>query len=93
MKTYSINTLAYIDSFGGLVPCKALEVIYEQAIGAMVYVNVRAKITANRAGYRKGEIVTQRGNYIVPRKQVFIRDGKYQINTQYTWTNNPDNVH
>ena len=72
--------LAYYDSFLGLIPCKVISVT-EQII--------TVRITANRKGFYKGEIISKRPGIasIVPRSNVHTRAGMYRINCQFCWVN------
>lgn len=70
-----VGTLAYIDSFGGLVACKVTD-IHRAQYGY----EVTAIITAKTAkGYVKGESVTLNQTAIVPRDAVHVRNHKYVI--------------
>lgn len=40
---------------------------------------VQVKLTAARPGYRRGEVISQRSNNVVPRKHVYTRNGQYRI--------------
>ncbi|MGK5496420.1 hypothetical protein [Streptomyces sp. URMC 125] len=81
---YGAGTLAYVDSFGPLVPVKVLEVI-EPANGHEIRGRIKVKVTADRPGYRRGEVFTQDAYRVVPRKHVYTRRGQYRINTAYRW--------
>lgn len=67
------RTLAYVDGFGGLIPVIILATHDRET--------VTVQVTANRAGYSRGEVFTADiGNSrIVPRTAVFTRNGHYVI--------------
>lgn len=73
------GTLAAIDSFAGLIPCKALEV---EPDGRTVTV----KVTAARPGYRKGETLRLDHNIVVPRSHIFTRGHILRVRGGYVWT-------
>lgn len=75
---YPTGTLAYIDTFAGLVKCKILEILPQKL--------VRVKITATKGAYMAGEIQTRGFSWVVPRKQVRIRSGIFRIMNNYTYT-------
>lgn len=78
---YGVGTKAYIDSFGGLVPCivQAIKYAFEE------YTQVVVKVTAHRPGYSKGDVVEFNPSTVVPRDRVSVRRGRHYINTQYAW--------
>lgn len=78
MNEYGIGTLAYIDSFGGLIPCKVIEI-------NEIPRKITVKVTANRPGYKRNEIVTYHASWIIPRSSVYISCGKYKIRNNYVW--------
>jgi len=66
-----VSALAYVDSFGGLVPCR---VEYVEPDG-----RIAVRITADRAGYRKGEVCTFVRTSVVDRRKVHVVGGQYRI--------------
>jgi hypothetical protein len=76
-------TLAYLDSFIGLVPCKVLSV-EDRA--------VTLKITATRGPYKRGEVLTRYANSVVPRPAVWRRKHQYAIRP-YKWEGTPEGCH
>ena len=80
-KHYS-GELAYIDSFVGLIKCKVLSV----SPGFPTQVTV--KVTASRGSiFIRGEIVTYRNDYIIPRGNIFTNCWAYKIRNNYRWVN------
>ena len=75
---YPTGTLAYIDTFAGLVKCKILEILPCKW--------VRVKITATKGAYMKGEVQTRCFHWVIPRKQLRIKSGIYRILNNYTYT-------
>lgn len=71
MMIYPIGTLAYFDSFSGLIKCKV--------IGHGECGEVRIRITVSKGAYVKREIIEYPNLWIVPRDRVFIRSGQYRI--------------
>lgn len=70
-ESYPVGTLAYIDSFGGLIKCKVVDGDGD---------DVRVIITgASLAGYRKGESYWRNVSYVVPRDRVRRSGGTYRI--------------
>jgi hypothetical protein len=58
------DSLAYLDSFSGMVPVKVLCITRD---------DVRIRVTARRGAYIKGELLTCRHSTIVPRRAVRFR--------------------
>jgi hypothetical protein len=73
-------TLAYYDSFAGLVPCRIA------AVGDWNdrYSDARIQFTASRGAYRRGEWSTVPLNRVVPRTAVFTRSGARMVR-RYKW--------
>lgn len=67
---YPLGTLAYLDTFSGLVKCRV-----ESFYGA----DVDVVITANKAAYRKGERVTRNEHVVIPRDRIYVRSGTHRI--------------
>ena len=73
MQTLTIGSLAYLDSFAGLVPCKVTAITGRSGFASSAQ-SVTLLLTANRGAYRKGESIETNGLHAVPRKAVH---GKY----------------
>ena len=73
-------TLAYYDTFSGLVPCRIVAVgdWSDQTSEA------RIQITATRAAYKRGEFLTTSLRHVVPRDSIRQRRG-YQTISPYHW--------
>lgn len=82
-ETLRVGSLAYYDTFAGLVPCKVLSLkeetkdpsvpmSYELALGGIPSrYKATVRITATRGAYRKGEILMDLfAHDVVPRKAV-----------------------
>ena len=77
MKNYGVGTFAYLDTFAGLVPCKVTAISGE---------GITIRLTATRGAYKRGEVLTyERGDSIVPRECVYVRDYQYRIRNTYQW--------
>ncbi len=85
---YKPGTLAFIDSFAGLVPCKVVAVAKGGPFPGWLAAGesaVTIKPTVSRGGYRKGETIQQTAAQVVPRSQVVTRSGKFKVRTCYSW--------
>jgi len=73
-------TLAYLDSFAGMVPCRIV------AVGDWNdrYSEARIRFTATRGPYPRGEYDTFPLHRVVPRNAVFRRHGCLMIR-RYRW--------
>lgn len=73
-QTLKPGDLAYLDTMAGPVPCKVLRCWFIGALhkhgtfrpGGEVYCEVQ--VTADRAGFKRGERVSRWSLYVVPRK-------------------------
>ena len=77
-------TLAYHDTFAGLVPCRILAVgDWNDGSSA-----ARIQYTAARSNgaYMRGDIYTVALRHLVPRNAIFRRAGCYMIR-RYRWPN------
>jgi len=89
--TYKTGTLAYLDTFSGLVPCKVIAINKGGPFAGWQsgQAELTVKLTATRKAYRKGETLTGRpASHVVPRNHVITRDqypGQYRIRTNYLW--------
>lgn len=83
------GSLAYVDTFAGLVPCKVLSVSKGGPFPGWIATGENAlcvKLTATRQAYRKGETIENRtAAQVVPRSHVITRGGQYRIRTNYSW--------
>jgi len=77
-----VNTLAYLDSFSGLVPCRIAAVADWDDSTSLA----RIQFTATRGAYRKGEFDTVPLRRVIPRNAVFKRNGAIMIK-RYQWPN------
>lgn len=62
--------LAYMDTFSGLIPCR---------VDAVDDDGAHVTVTADRGAYRKGEAFHIIARYVVPRRAVKVRGGRYVI--------------
>ena len=81
MGVSDIMTLAYIDSFAGLIPCRIA------AVGDWSdrYSLAKVQVTATRGAYKRGEWIETTLSRLVPRKAVHLRNGQYRI-WAYRWS-------
>lgn len=83
---YNVGTLAYLDTFAGMIPCKVIRV---EKPGSGQYVangSITVKLTATRGAYKKGEILDrQSASQVVPRNHRYIRSGIYRVRTNYRY--------
>ena len=78
MPILKANSLAYFDSFSGLIPCKVI-CINGPSGRASSEQKVMVRLTANRRGYKKGEVLTEWALHVVPRDAVYFRDHSARI--------------
>jgi hypothetical protein len=62
---------AYLDSFNGLIPAVVVSVTDMW--------NVKLRLTASRAAYKRGEVIETNSLHAVPREAVHVRSGQYRI--------------
>lgn len=87
----TLGNLAYYDTlFSGLVPCKVTGIRVYNEFG---HYEVNFTITATRGGYKAGEKLFSRPNYVIPRKMVRVRNGHYVINPSYAWINKDNSTY
>lgn len=85
-----IGTLAFFDSFAGLIPCR-VESIHDtipagnSLRGKTNQCVIRAKITANRGAYLKGDKIESTALHIIPRNHVSRRKYGARIIGGYSW--------
>lgn len=77
MDTYKVGTLAFEDSFAGLMPCK------------VVFVDDRTVVvryTANRpGGVLRGNHREVDAAHVIPRSKIRRRNGTIRIATDFRW--------
>jgi hypothetical protein len=73
--------LAYLDSFGGLVPCRIVETRFD---GIGIPWRFRVTYTATRGAYKRGESEDWPAHRIVPRAAIARRAGALIIRP-YIW--------
>lgn len=83
---YNMGTLAYLDTFAGLVPCKVIR-IDKPGNGSLVSNgSLAVKLTASRGAYKKGEVLDrQSASQVVPRNHRYTRSGTYRVRTNYRY--------
>jgi hypothetical protein len=87
MATLTSGSLAYYDSFAGLVPCKIESIKIPRdmkrnsdgTVNADTQTLVYATLTASRRPYQTGERVHGSSLRFVPRDAVHVSSGQYQI--------------
>ena len=85
---YRAGTLAYLDSFAGMIPVTVIKVGSGPGIGyhaAPASGEITARVNVTRGGYTRGEIITRGAHDIVPRAQHYYRGGCGRINSLYVW--------
>lgn len=85
-KEYRAGTLAYIDSFGGMIECRIVEVrkpCYGFTLGN--FDDLLVEITEDKGGYRKGERVEKPAFHCLPRSHRVLRGYHYRINAEYKY--------
>ena len=76
MTTLKTGCKAYYDTFNGLIPCVVLSVKSKW--------HVEFKLTANRAAYKRGEILSGNSLHVIPREAVYVRSGQCRIKLYQT---------
>ena len=75
-----VGSLAYLDSFSGLVPCKVLAIKKDpENPDSLFWTDVTFRVTAKRPGFERGEKLTCHGRSVIPRDAVRVRNHKYVI--------------
>jgi hypothetical protein len=78
------GTLAYFDTFYGLVKVKVLSIDKDgQGTQQSPTPRVKFQVTAEKGAYRKGEILESSSYHVIPRSCVRIRGGSHRISNQY----------
>jgi hypothetical protein len=83
-KVYRAGILAYVDTFSGLVPCKVLRVI-EPCTLSVTSGRIEVKLTATRGAYKRGEVLIETGQDVVPRERVYVRAYQQRIQNGFVW--------
>jgi hypothetical protein len=87
VKTYGVRTLAYLDTFAGLVPCVIVaidgESIGRRAVGEK---SITIRLTATRGAYKRGEILRESAVDVPPRNCVIRRRYGSTINSSYRYS-------
>lgn len=84
------GALAYYDSFNGLIPCRVLSVRHTANATRGIHcenlgeVSVQFLVTANRPGYKLGEVLESNGMHIVPRGAIYRHNHIVRIKS-YTY--------
>lgn len=77
MATLQKGSNAYYDAFAGLVPCKVIDIQSDYTMSGGHLVTF--KVTANRPGYKRGELLSASSLFVVPREAVYMQDHQYRI--------------
>ena len=72
MQTLTIGSLAYFDSFAGLIPCKVVQSVGQSGMASSAQ-TVTLVLTAARGAYCKGEKIETSGLHAVPRRAIHGR--------------------
>lgn len=86
MKEYEAGCKAYIDVFAGMIRCTVLCVVKAcngKRLGDTGEIVIRLDETVG--AYKKGEVLDQKGVYVVPRKHRFSGGFHYRIDTNYSY--------
>lgn len=91
MKEFTAGTEAYIDTFGGMVPCTVL-LVNKPCNGRRIgdHDELTVRVDKTMAGYRKGEIVNRSAAYTPPKVCRIKRQYEYRINTLYAYVPSPN---
>jgi hypothetical protein len=83
---YGVGTKAYIDGFGGMVPCTVTKILKPGANGRIIgNEEIEVVITETMAGYTAGEHVKCSAAYTPPRAQRLVRGYHYRVNVNYSY--------
>ena len=89
---YKSGSLAYVDTFSGLIPCKVLKVVKRESYGRITRLVLDVVITAQRPAYQRKEVLTGISDYlIIPRAYVTTRQGQYKIDSSFNWKEDESN--
>lgn len=61
--TLRAGSLAYYDTYSGMVPCKVLSIIATAEPGY----TIRFRLTGTRQAYKRGEVLEAHQRYVIPR--------------------------
>ena len=84
---FRAGTLAYYDTFAGLIPCKVMTV-RRKGYGFRVEPRddaVQFEITETRGAYTKGEVISSEARMVPPRKMIKKRQYSNTIMTCYSY--------
>ena len=83
---FGVGTLAFYDTFSGLVPCVVIE-IKQSCYGFRCgpYDAVKFKVTADHGPYCKGEILESDACHVPPRKMIRSMKFSNRIQTFYRY--------
>lgn len=86
MEIFGINSKAFIDSFGGLIPCIVRE-IRKVANGHIVGERneLLVEVSVTMGGYKKGELVERSACYTPPRRMIVRKKYSSRILTNYQY--------
>lgn len=88
---FKAGTLAFYDTFAGMIPCK-VKCVREQCYGFRCgpYDAVQFEITESRGGYTKGEVISADARHVPPRKMIKKREYSNTILTGYSYVVSSD---
>lgn len=75
------GSLAYFDTFAGLIPCRVDRIEGTQRPDGIPSSEQTAHftLTANRGAYKRGEKLSAWVLHVVPRKAIKVRSGQFRI--------------
>lgn len=85
-RIYTSGTLAYFDSFSGMLPCKVVKVIQGGFGNSVSEGQVEIVMTSTTKSYSRGERLVLAAHLVVPRPHRIQRAHKYRINSNYYWS-------
>ena len=83
--TFIAGTLAYYDTFSGLIPCKVVAVLKDCNGRLIGRDELTIKLTATRGAYKRGEVLTVSASIAPPRSMVRVCGGKYRVCVCYAY--------
>ena len=90
---YQVGTLAYLDTFSGLIKCRVTKILDNNANG--IYHSggkVEVELMETIGAYKKGEILEWTAVYVPPRAQVKRNRIKGRILTNYKYVKEEDDM-
>lgn len=83
---YRKGTKAFIDGFGGAIPCTIVEV-HKKCNGRLIGPRdeLTVEVTETKGGYTRGEREQRCAAYTPPFAQRYVRDYFYRINVCYEY--------